>query len=349
MAINAAAAPPVANSQFFRSTHRYSPRTHLPPFCYRLLRSACPCAAFHLPLILDPPALRSATWENDRIPYAVPCLRRETRYRLQHVPWGSESATHNLLERLRVTLSVNGLLAREGFETCRYATRRIPGAGVNTSGWVQWNTSELSLTLDGSPSLTFSSERLFYTVPLYIIPSATGVEGLDDPLAALPFSSVRTYGQIYSPYLRTTSNTATSDLSTPTRFGGSSSAGDDLSIATAAVCGNPAADKQLQILCSGSLRQLQRHFWHFAAAVLRQSAAVLRLSAAVQVVTQRQCDMAAAMFDGTPASVKQHYSHPCGTPTLLSDVLTIVNSLKLLNSYPEPPQFNNTSEVRAMP
>ncbi|KAJ7435927.1 hypothetical protein B0H11DRAFT_2366201 [Mycena galericulata] len=72
-------------------------------------------------------------------------------------------------------------------------------------------------------------------------------------------------------------------------------AGDDLNIATAAVCGNPAADKQLQILCSGSLRQLQRQFWHFAAAVLHQSAAVLRLSAAVQVVTQRQCDMAAAM------------------------------------------------------
>ncbi|KAJ7483886.1 hypothetical protein B0H11DRAFT_1914747 [Mycena galericulata] len=69
---------------------------------------------------------------------------------------------------------------------------------------------------------------------------------------------------------------------------GFESAGDDLNIASAAVCGSPAANKQLQISCSGSLRQLQRHFWHFAAAVLlfaaavlRQSAAVLRLSAAV--------------------------------------------------------------------
>ncbi|KAJ7434442.1 hypothetical protein B0H11DRAFT_2208392 [Mycena galericulata] len=87
-------------------------------------------------------------------------------------------------------------------------------------------------------------------------------------------------------------------------------AGEHLNIATAAVCGSPAADKHLQILCSGSLRQLQRHFWHFAAAVMlyaaavmRQSAALLRSSAAVYVVTQRQCDMFAAMFNGAAATV----------------------------------------------
>ncbi|KAJ7501513.1 hypothetical protein B0H11DRAFT_2188821 [Mycena galericulata] len=87
-------------------------------------------------------------------------------------------------------------------------------------------------------------------------------------------------------------------------------AGEHLNIATAAICGSLAADKHLQILCSGSLRQLQRHFLHFAAAVMlyaaavmRQSAALLRSSAAVYVVTQRQCDMFAAMFNGAAATV----------------------------------------------